>query len=383
MTDNSYRLYGMTASLYTAKVRAYLNYHRIDYVEVSAGSKEYNEQVVPEIGRWIVPALKTPAGEYIQDGTAILDYLQQHEPHRGSIYVDQPVLGSIAHILELFGSEGLLRPAMHYRWNFNDENLAFLKSSFYDVTGYTDDAKANHKTFLFASGRMRKASMAFGVTPKSQAKVEQSFQQFLALLETHFTKHPFLLGGRRTIADYSFYGPLYAHLSRDPEPLALIQKTAPHVFRWVERMNSPADYIDHVFTGDTSLFSDDAIPESLMAILRYVSEEYLSEISAHTTFANEWLAERPELESLTSGLDKIQSRSIGFTSFSWRGIEISSAVMLYRFYLLKRLTDFYEQLDSQQQAGTDAVLTNVGLEDMVRLKTTRPVVRHNQFEVWQ
>ena len=32
-------------------------------------------------------------------------------------------------------------------------------------------------------------------------------------------------------------------------------------------------------------------------MLRYVSEEYLPEISAHVDAANEWLAEHPEIEA--------------------------------------------------------------------------------------
>jgi len=48
-----------------------------------------------------------------------------HEP----LYPEDPVIKAISLLFELFGNEGLLRPAMHYRWNFDDDNLDFLKVS--------------------------------------------------------------------------------------------------------------------------------------------------------------------------------------------------------------------------------------------------------------
>ena len=40
--------------------------------------------------------------------------------------------------------------------------------------------------------------------------------------------------------DFGLIAPMYAHLGRDPYPLALMQSRAIHVFRWVERMNRSA-----------------------------------------------------------------------------------------------------------------------------------------------
>lgn len=377
-----YTLYGMTGSLYTAKVRAYLNYHQIDYVEVGASDPRFTEQVVPKVGRWIVPILQTPSGEYLQDGTCILDYLQANEPAKNSIYTDQPVLGAVAHVLEMFGGEGLLRPAMHYRWNFDETNLNFLKATFRDVAGFTLDAAKAESAFLFASGRMRKATISFGVTPRSQALVEQSFMQLLDILERHLACSPYLLGGKPTIADYGFMGPFYAHLARDPYPLHLINTKAPHVIKWVERMNSPVDYYDPIKSlASSELFADDQLPATLIELLSFVSDEFVGEMASHNDFAETWLATHNPVTN-TNGLKAEASRVLGQVSSEWRGISITTGVLMYRFYVQQRITDFVDALNEQDKQVVMSSLADTGLAPLLTRKLSRRVKRQGLLEVW-
>jgi glutathione S-transferase len=106
-------LYGMAGSLYTGKVRAYMRQNHIPFVEHKAGGKRFTEQIVPKVGRWIIPVIETPEGELIQDGTVILDHFEASGASRKSIYPETPVMRAVAHLFELFGGEGMLRPAMH------------------------------------------------------------------------------------------------------------------------------------------------------------------------------------------------------------------------------------------------------------------------------
>lgn len=67
-------LYGMQASLYTGKVRAYLRRNRIPVIERGAGHPEFHARVLPCMGgRFIMPAVVTEGGEVLQDGTDILN----------------------------------------------------------------------------------------------------------------------------------------------------------------------------------------------------------------------------------------------------------------------------------------------------------------------
>jgi len=380
-----YTLYGMAGSLYTAKVRAYMRQNHIPFVEKKAGSDHFRDVISKKVGRWIIPVIETPEGDLVQDGTGILDYFENKGFSKKSIYPDTPILRAVAHLFELFGGEGLLRPAMHYRWNFDEANLGFLKNTFRDVLPNDLNAAGRNAAFDFASGRMRKAAIAFGVTPETYQSVEDAYADFLARFEAHLEDRPFLLGGAPTIGDYGMFGALYAHLARDPKPLHLMQTTAPRVHRWTERMNMGEIFVDEEYenTGG-ALFRDDVIPDTLKSMMAYIAEEYLPEITSHIAFANEWLTEHVDIGPGESGTEKPTSlgRGIGFTEFDWRGHRISTAVMPYRFYLLQRLQDSVAAANDAGQKSIRMLFAETGLQSLLDLRITRRVERQNHLEVW-
>ena len=125
------------------------------------GSDRYLNEIVPTVGRWIIPCMETPDGTIIQDGADIIDHFERgpgQSLRRYNAYPTSPLLLAVAHVFELFGGEGLLRPAMHYRWNFDDENLAFLTSEFALFAPQNLSAEEAEQVFLHSSGRMRKAA---------------------------------------------------------------------------------------------------------------------------------------------------------------------------------------------------------------------------------
>lgn len=388
MNQNSavYTLYGMAGSLYTGKVRAYLRRRGLPFVEKPAGGEEFKNTIVPKIGRWIIPVIVTPEGELLQDGSDIIDALEERHnaSHElGPAVQPKGLMGVLSHLFALFGSEGLLRPAMHYRWNFDDDNLVFLKAAFEDVlpAGLSDEKL--DQAFLHSSGRMRKAGRSFGVIPENFTAIEKSYEHFLGLLEAHFKKTPFLLGSYPTLGDYGLLGPLYPHLGRDPYPARLMQRIAPHVFRWVERMNAPEEIADHVASiqGD-GLFEDAAIPATLISLLDYIAEDYLPEFKAHSVFTQAWLEHNPAIEAGTNGLADPAARTIGVATFEWRGRNISTAVMPYRFYLQQRIVDAASALNHQETERLRQLLDSVGLMPVVKETLSRRVSRKNFLEVW-
>ncbi len=376
-------LYGMAGSLYSAKVRAYLRQNHIPFEERKAGDARFAAEVIPKTHRWMIPVIETPGGELLQDGTDILDHFEDAGKSKHSIYPDTPVIRIIAHLFELFGNEGMLRPAMHYRWNFDDVNLAFVRDLFRDALPSGLDAEQEAAAFDFASGRMRQAAGIFGVAPETFAAIEESHQDFLARYNAHLSQNPYLLGGAATIGDFALLGPLYAHMGRDPAPLHLMQTTAPRVFRWTERMNRPEMFVDEVMAkADGKSLADDSIPDTLKSLMQFIAEDYLPEITAHVAFANDWLAEHPDIEPGTNGTDDPATRFIGMAAFNWRGHDIKTAVMLYRFYLLQRLQDAFDAADKDAQKTARALFAECGLEAILDLKTTRRVERKDYLEVW-
>ncbi|MCH7960706.1 MAG: hypothetical protein IIC49_00075 [Planctomycetes bacterium] len=71
-------------SLYTGKARSYLIKNNIPYREIRPGSEHYEDHVLP-----------------LASG-----------------------------LFDVIGAEGILRPAMHYRWNFGEENVEYINFNF-------------------------------------------------------------------------------------------------------------------------------------------------------------------------------------------------------------------------------------------------------------
>src|SRR5208282_5328200 len=192
-----YVLYAMPGSYYSGKARAYLRKQRLEFCERPPGDPRYTSEVIAATGRWIIPVLQTREGRFIQDTVDIIDHLEREVAPELSAYPSTPTQLAVAHVLELFGGEGLLRPAMHYRWNFDESNLDFLFADFTAALVLEGDDAARRETFDFASARMRKATTRFGVKPATIGEVECSYEEFLELLDAHLADSPYLLGGRR------------------------------------------------------------------------------------------------------------------------------------------------------------------------------------------
>ena len=388
-------LYGAPVSLYTGKVRSYLRTQGIDFVELSPGSDRYLNHVVPTVGRWIIPCLETPDGEIIQDGADIVDHFDLgdgQEHRRFSVRPESPTLLAISHLFEIFGGEGLLRPAMHYRWNFDELNLEFIMSEFALNMPQSLTEEQAREMFLKSSGRMRRAAVVFGVAPESQPLIEAAFEEWLDLFSAHLADHPYLLGGRPTLGDYGLIAAMWAHLFRDPAPSLLIKRRAPRVGRWVERMTTSEPYL-HEYGGEVEpdLIDDTDLPETLLAMMRFVADEYLPEITAHVEVANEWLAARPEIEEGTNGLADPAARGLavrggpageGTATFDWRGIQITTGVMPYRFWLMQRLHDDLAAAGADEQQRARDGFRLGGVEQILDLRTIRRVERSGHLEVW-
>ena len=379
---DAYVLYAMPASLYSGKARAYLRNHRIDYVERAPGDPRYAAEIESVIGRWIIPVLQAPDGTIVQDTVDIIDHLEPTLPPGRSAYPSTATHRTVAHLLELFGGEGLLRPAMHYRWDFDDVNVPFLSQDFSSVLAVGADQVTRDAVFAFASERMRGATATFGVTEELAPAIEHSYEEFLALFDDHLAGSPYLLGGRPTIADYGFMGPLYAHLARDPYPSVLMKQRAQRVWRWVERMNAPVLDASEFGDCDQDLFTGDAVPDTLRALLAYIGEEYLDEAVAQVRAVDAWLVEHPDVDDYDVVLGSPKRRLSGTTTFAWRGRPMTVAVVPYRMILIKRIQDAFGSSTTDEQPAIRRLFADAGLEPLLDIRPRRWVERADNREVW-
>jgi glutathione S-transferase len=379
--DNKFKLYTWSVSLYSGKARAYLIKQHIDFDDISPADPHYDAVIRPALGRWIIPVMETPEQEIVQDGTEIIDWFENRQPTRLPAYPQMPRQLISSLIMEFFGGEGLLRPAMHYRWNFDDDNLDFILQQFGLFALPQVAPEERGEMALHASGRMRKAAVLFGVTPETAPQIEAAYEETLAELDAHFTSQPYLLGGAPTIGDYGLFAALFAHLGRDPHPLRMMQEKAQMLFRWTERMRNPSADMVEFLGRDESLLAQDAIPDTLKGLLRRVAADYLPEVEAMIAMSNDWLAEHSPAKNEMVGGESL-GRGIGMCQFAWRGVNINAVVMPYRIFMLQRIQDAYDKLGAAGQKQVDELLAETGLEAMLTARCDRRVERQNHREVW-
>jgi len=347
MTDR-YRLYGAEFSYYSGKIRSYLRCKNIPFDEIFPSLSVYRKVIVPRTGVRYIPIVITPDDTTIQDTTDIIDALEQRFPHP-SVYPSTPKQRLAALWFEVYGDEWLLIPAMHYRWGYPEHNAAFILGEFGRIVLPWAPASIRRLVGARLAARFRALQPMLGITPNTRPAIESWYEAFLQQLDTHLSRHDFLLGGRPSIGDFGLIGPLYAHLYRDPYPGRLMRRIAPAVVRWVERMmaGSPA-------AGD--FLAGDEVPETLQPILRRLFAEHLPVLADTAQRVAVWLDAHP---------GENPPRTIGRHEFSIGGIREQRAVLPYSQWMLQRPLDFYHALAGGNKRSVDAWLDGLGgLEGM-------------------
>lgn len=334
---------GHEVSLYSGKTRAYLRYKKIPFQETLSAT-DY-ENIKKHIGRRIIPVLVTPDGEYIQDTTVIINRMEERFP-TPSIYPAGAFQRLTALLMELYGDEWLLLPAMHYRWRFKRQNLGFILRQFGDVMkpdwpGWAKPIAAIPAALYF--GRLYKPLL--GLSPETEPEVEKSTIAFLKDFDRHLEDHDFLLGSRPSIGDFGLVAPLYAHLGRDPYPKQMMQDIAPRVFDWTRRMQNPS--------GEEGCFlPDDQVPETLYPILARQFKEQFPPLIDTLHRVADWARDNPDKKNLP--------RSIGRHDFTIGQATASRAILPYQQWMFQRPLRCYQTLSEADKSRIDPILTKLG-----------------------
>ena len=353
-----YTLYGGELSLYTGKARAYMRYKGLNWQERLATRAIYRDIIVPQVGAPIVPVLETADGEYVQDTTDIVDFLEARHPE-SPVYPATPMQKLVALLLELYADEWLVIPAMHYRWSVLDEQYDFIMSEFGKMSApeasFEEQVAIGEKT----SAPFRGMIGVLGINDETIPGIEQAYHELLAQLDRHFTGHEFLLGSRPSIGDFGLMGPLYAHLGRDPVPKALMQDKAPNVYAWVERMNNPVP-----LSGE--FLPDDQIPETLIPILQTMCQDHLPDVLDVIEHNAAWLTQNP-------GGDL--PRVLGMHSFTSGEATGQRFISSYAQWMFQRPLEFYQQLSGVDRQRGDDLLQSIGGFEALNTKINHRVKR--------
>ncbi len=379
--DAPITLYGAPMSLWSGKARAYLRKQGIAFNEVMPGHASYRDAIYPQTQRGIVPVVQLQDGSILQDTMVIIDHFEQANTDQFSVYPTAPQQRLSALILDLFGSEGLLKVAMHYRWNFMEYNETFLRSEFGDHIAPGQSPEVIQTMADKVMAPMQAYLPLLGINENTIPAIEEQYLELMALLNNHFEQYPYLLGGQPSVADYGLFAPLYAHLSRDPYPGLLMKQHAPRLYRWVERMN--AENADTPEFGECEIgyFEGDEIPDTLKALLALVGRDFVPELKQAVSTINGWLADNPDVEGQCV-TPKPRLKMLGQMDYPFRGTTVSGMVIPYQLLMLQRITDFYSQLTTNEKQAMLALFEPLGLADLLTLVADRRVERANHIEVW-
>lgn len=338
-----HQLIGAEVSLYTGKVRAYLDYKAIQYDEVLATREVYRNVILPRVGVRFIPVLISDDDVAVQDSTEIIDFLEGRYP-TPSIYPASPLQRFVALLIEAYADEWLVIPAMHYRWNV-PENRAFAIAEFGRLSA--PDAAPDEQLRIGEqlSGPFAGALDPLGVHAENVAEIEASYLAFLSDFQRHLAMHLFLFGSRPSIADFALFGPLYAHLYRDPASGRLMREHAPAVARWVERMRAPrpksGEFLHH-----------DGIPATLEPIIARMIREQ-APVLASTERA---------LAALPVTGDALP-RVIGRHAFRLGDVTSERAIYPFNFWRWQRAADQFHALDPHNRGSAETLLRTLGATD--------------------
>jgi len=351
----TYTLIGAAVSLYTGKARGYLRWKNVPFRERMSTREVYKAEILPRVGWSVIPVLVhddgSETGVTLQDTTDIIDYVERHEPGP-SVYPDGVRQRLAALILELFGDEWLVIPAMHYRWAYNRDfaHSEFGAFSFPDLPPEEQRARVQ-KPVDFFSG----ALPGLGINPDSVPAVEAAYEAFLAAFEAHLEKHDFLFGSRPSIGDYGFLGPLYAHLLRDPASGEIMRRLAPRVADWALRCHAP----QHGLTGD--FLPGDEMPDTLLPMLRMFAAQQLPVLEDTAERLAAWAEAHPDEAEVPRALGFHKAR-IGHDGTV---VETDRAVFPYPLWMLQRVTDFLAGLTGGDRAAAEELLRSIDAQQLL------------------
>lgn len=340
----TYRLYGADVSYFTGKVRAYLRWKGVDFIETPATRDVYRDIILPRVGWPVIPVLVDPDDVVVQDSTDIIAHVEAREGGP-SVYPSGPVQQLVTLLIDLLADEWLKLPAMHYRWNYNEDWVLaeFGRLSRPDLSP-EEQKEVGHKT----GARFRESTSWLGVTPATIPGVEASYEGFLSDFSAHLGEYPYLLGSRPSFGDFALMGPLYAHLYRDPKSGEMMKARAPRVANWVERCNQSDGH------SGGELLADDTVPATLKPILARQMAEQLPSLQATLRDFQAWL----DKETPSEG-ERVP-RAVGKHSFTIGGHTGERASVSFALYRLQAVLDHLAGLHGQDKDNCLKLLTDVG-----------------------
>ena len=293
-------LMGLPGSPYTRKMLAMLRYRHIAYSLIARGSPRLAALPKPKVELLPTFYLKNSAGEVeaVTDSTPLIRRFEAQFPGP-RVRPSDPVLGFFDSVLEDYADEWLTKAMFHYRWNYAADiaKSADILPRWRDITAPESVTAEQAQKF---SQRQISRLRFVGSNPQTAKVIEASYLRFLEALRAHLEVEPFLMGGRPGASDFGVFGQLTQLAHFDPTPAALTLTKAPRVYAWVGLVED----LSGLAPVDEQWTARDALPETLLAVLREVGRTYVPVMLAN---ARALAANAPQVETEVDGQPWVQN----------------------------------------------------------------------------
>jgi glutathione S-transferase len=351
-------LYGAEVSYYAGKIRAYLVHKQIPFEERLATRAVFDEVILPRVGWPVIPVVVTADGATLQDTTEMIEWFEARHP-APRVDAGLPGGGAFDRWLELLGDEWLKMPALHYRWVYDRE---FAAAEFGRNNDPGRDPAEQARIGAKIAARFAGWLEPLGAGGAGGAAIEAAYHEFLGHFDAHLAVHPYLLGDAPTLGDFAFFGPLYAHLYRDPNSGRVMRERAPRVCAWVERLRD-GDAAGRAVTPRETL------PPSVVPVLECLARDYLPVLRAQTARAQAALAGYAAGAELPRHFGE---HRVTLGRGTAAAAEVHRAVFSYDQWLLQRVQDAARDAADPRLPALFAQVGAAGVLDIdTRLRVAR------------
>ncbi len=352
MKPSNTTIFGWEVSPYTAKTRSYLAYKGIEFKQKVPSAFTLKGKIKKDVGQMIMPVVYHN-DMALQDSSVIMDFFEQSVPQK-SIIPNNSSQKILSLILEMFADEWLPMAALHYRWNYPENRSFILREFGKSALPYWPSFFQVKLAKSFAQ-KMYGYLPIMGISKDMQPALEKNTLNILNALNEHLgsnkktNENPFIFGSQPSFADFALFGPIYAHLHRDPFPNNLVAQYA-HVLKWINTLLEQPQNIEGQWSSHESNI------DSLMPLLQIWASHHAPLIRHTISSIGQWMKEHPEAEKLP--------RSIGKVDINIEGQSEKRLNFTYGYWMWQRIRKQYQDLTEQEQQPLNEILKSLKVMDL-------------------
>jgi len=284
-----------------------------------------------------MPTVRLPDGTWLQDSSRILDHFAA-QPGAPALYPPGPCQRLASALLEVFADEWLPMAALHYRWNRPD-NTRFALDEFARCGIPWLPRTLGRPLIQSFATRMQSYLPILGVDAETIPGVEQTIGVVVDALEAQLSQTPFLFGGAPSMGDFALFGPLWAHLYRDPGSTSLFDDH-PAVRRWMEALQTGA-------TARAPFLPDDTVPTALDPLFACILTDQWAWIQRLVAAIDAWCADHPDATRVP--------RALGTAPFTIRGRSSERKLVTFVQWKAQRAVTAHAEAAGAADAWLDRV----------------------------